>query len=76
VSRDRYRCAASQCRATFAHPNVEECPTVSGRCAHLMNAGWRPVNVRLEASYDGPRKPKTLQVHGAWICPTHVEELS
>ena len=61
-----YRC--EYCRATFEHPGSEECETVRTHCAHLMNAGWRPVWVRV--SLQGPEGEQDRHIFskGGWIC--------
>ncbi len=64
------------CGAGFKHPEVigedgkleEECQTVEGRCEHLMNAGWRPVWVRVVADTGNVRRDRHLFSKGGWIC--------
>lgn len=69
----KYRCEAADCRRTFKHAGEEnDCPTVEGRCAHLMNAGWRPVYVGVTAFAGG--KHRKLFVRGGWLCATHATE--
>ena len=78
-----YHCAAAgkrsdgHCGSVFKHPKVDECPTVEGRCGHLMGAGWRPVVVRIEPTEIPKRgRPRPLQVYGAWIRPSCVAVLT
>lgn len=83
-----YRC--EYCEATYEHADVEDCPTVDGHCAHLMNDGWRPV--WLHATIDPPREdaPRRRRVgrrraspmgrhifsRGGWICPSCVQRFA
>jgi hypothetical protein len=68
------------CRAVFDHPDtytehgeLEDCPTELGRCAYLIEAGWRPVWVRVELDEpDRPsrRRPYQVASRGGWLCHT------
>lgn len=71
-----YRCE-SQCGAEFVHPNEPDgCDSVDGSCAHLMNAGWRPVYVRIFPDKCGMKwNEKTLLLaRGGWLCGDCVKK--
>lgn len=62
-----YTCAKTPCPNTFEHPGDEEdCETIGGFCAHLVQAGWAPVYVRTTS---GGKK-------GAWVCSEHSKGVS
>jgi hypothetical protein len=70
-----FRC--DLCSAVYDHPRtIDDCPSVEGRCGHLMGAGWRPVWVRIELDNEASRKalasrrkPRSIALRGGWICP-------
>lgn len=66
------RCEAD-CETIFDHPaNAEDCASVDGHCAHLMNAGWRPVWVKV--SMYAPTGEQNIHIfsRGGWLCPVCV----
>jgi hypothetical protein len=72
-----YACVASAspgCEERFHHPDVQECNSVDGKCAHLMEAGWRPVWARVFL-HGEESIGKHLLSRGAWICPACFEKL-
>jgi hypothetical protein len=62
-----YHCI--HCEATFEHPDVEECETVDGHCAHLVRAGWKPVRVRVSLAAPMGEQDRHIFTTGGWICP-------
>ena len=62
-----YTCES--CQGSFFHPANSDCDTKHGQCAHLYDAGWRAVYVRVmtEGKLDA-RSRVTLLGRGGWIC--------
>lgn len=64
-----YRCEHAPCLAAFEHPPGECDRGIDSSCAHLIEAGWRPVWVSVRT------KPNTplLFARGGWLCPVHAK---
>jgi hypothetical protein len=63
------RCIA--CEAVFTHPSLlaGECRSAdNGRCAHVQDAGWRPVWVRVHLDDERDKRRGVLFARGGWLC--------
>lgn len=67
--RPLYRCERLPCDATFEHPDQDYCDrTINGWCAHLIEAGWQPVRVRVSEDAED----ELVFSRGGWVCPKHA----
>lgn len=71
--REIFRCEI--CSKPFVHPASQDCETKRGQCAHLFDAGWRGVWVRVmtEGRLDARRRMCVLQ-RGGWICGACIKK--
>jgi hypothetical protein len=70
-----YRCEYP-CGSTFEHPESEECSMVDGGCELLMNAGWRPVWVKVSLESASGEQNRHIFSRGGWICPACVQRFA
>lgn len=67
-----YQCVLPHCGNTFAHPAEDDCYHPSGKCRHLLGAGWSPVWCRL---YPEKSRGKLRFSFGGWLCAEHTAEV-
>ena len=66
----KFKCEACE-NSELKHPCSQDCKLVDGHCAILMNAGWRPVTVKV-APEERSGRWVPIFVRGGWICSTCV----
>lgn len=66
-----YQCILPHCPNTFEHPAADDCFHPSGRCRHLLEAGWTSVWARL---YPDKARGKLRFSFGGWLCAEHSKE--